>query len=264
MHILPEEMLHEMMNNCPMGFMVLTESHHIVDINKHGAELFGYTPEEMIGQNFNNYVTSPFHEAHVKTYVSEESDRLVHEGASGIDKSGRVVRLSVTVDKLSNGMAYAVFYKPTDFLKGDRLTGALTREQLEAHVEKFMDDFKYSVLFIDLNDFKIINDDLGHDTGDMVLKTVGKRITNVLRECDLFARWGGDEFIIVVPGGLDVALTVSAKVSVAIGEVISTKRGKVNIGCSTGIAANSEADNFTDLIAIADKRMYNAKGVKVR
>lgn len=260
MHILPSEMMQEMLNNCPMGFLVLSSSHHIIDINKHGASLFDYAPDEMIGQEFSKFVSAADHKSHVSTYNNDpHSTELLHQDASGISKSGRTIRLEVKVDKLSNGMAYAVFYRASDFQTGDKLTGAMSRDQLTTIIDKFPEDFKYSVLFMDLNDFKLVNDKLGHNTGDLVLSVVGKRVANMLRDSDYFCRWGGDEFIVVIPGDLLGAAVVSAKIKQKISEMITIPEGNVHIGCSIGIAASHEGETFKEVLAIADERMYNDK-----
>lgn len=119
-----------------------------------------------------------------------------------------------------------------------------------------------SLLFIDLDGFKPVNDNYGHAIGDRLLKEVASRITSCLRECDTAARMGGDEFVVILPeADLDKAVLIAKRILKAV--KIPYEFGKKTIStitASIGIAEYPEhADNLDALITAADKAMYVAK-----
>lgn len=119
-----------------------------------------------------------------------------------------------------------------------------------------------AVLFIDLDDFKAVNDTFGHDTGDYVLKSVAHRLSKSIREIDTAARVGGDEFIVILNGinASDDASTVAEKLISAIQMPIEYNNYLINIGVSIGIGVYPDhASNASDLLRHADMSMYSAK-----
>ena len=143
---------------------------------------------------------------------------------------------------------------PNRTLLMDRLSQALS-----VAVRKSRD---MSVLFIDLDGFKPVNDDYGHAVGDSLLKEVASRLLDCVREGDTVARLGGDEFVVILlESNQDKAILVverilkSLKASYEIG-----KRTISKVSASVGIAEfPRHADNVEDLLSAADKAMYSAK-----
>jgi len=114
-------------------------------------------------------------------------------------------------------------------------------------------------LFLDLDGFKEVNDTLGHNTGDSLLVLVSQRIQYALREADIIARFGGDEFIIVLPEESKVD-TVASKIVDVVAESFELDNHEVHITASIGIANYpNDADNITDLLKFSDQAMYEAK-----
>jgi diguanylate cyclase (GGDEF)-like protein len=123
-------------------------------------------------------------------------------------------------------------------------------------------DKQLAVVIIDLDQFKRINDSLGHKTGDRILKIVSDRFLEVVRKTDTIARLGGDEFIVLVQGfneSLNVIPIIQKMVSV-LHESISIGGDECKIGASVGISIYPEhGDNSEDLLRHADLAMYKAK-----
>jgi diguanylate cyclase (GGDEF)-like protein/PAS domain S-box-containing protein len=119
-----------------------------------------------------------------------------------------------------------------------------------------------AVLFLDLDGFKAINDRLGHDAGDAVLKTVAQRLQDALRATDTVARLGGDEFVILLDNaaGVDAVTMVAKQVIVRINEPMVFSGQEAHVGTSIGIALHPADGTTTDeLLKAADDAMYRAK-----
>jgi diguanylate cyclase (GGDEF)-like protein/PAS domain S-box-containing protein len=148
----------------------------------------------------------------------------------------------------------------------DPLTGLANRALFLDRVEHALGrlargDQLAAVLFIDLDDFKTINDGLGHTTGDALLTEVSQRLTRHLRPGDTAARLGGDEFSILVEdvSDHDTITTVAQRLIAALQQPITIDNITVSINASVGIAARDTTDSAHLLIRDADIAMYDAK-----
>lgn len=136
----------------------------------------------------------------------------------------------------------------------DRLDGAITAARRRST--------SFALFFLDLDNFKPINDDLGHDAGDFVLKIIAQRLQGSVRESDTVARVGGDEFILVLQEvhGRQDALSVAEKTIAALSKPISIGEQQCAVGATLGIALYPEhGDDADTLIRHADAAMYAAK-----
>lgn len=140
----------------------------------------------------------------------------------------------------------------------DALTGCYTRHYLEsARLE-----LTYSAVFIDLDNFKPVNDVLGHEAGDKVLAAFGKMLAENLRGRDLAVRWGGDEFVLVLPDTPpEGAEVVVEKLREAWGQS-APDTGNLKVGFSYGVAAGKGAGGLLAAVKAADRAMYAAKQEK--
>ena len=120
---------------------------------------------------------------------------------------------------------------------------------------------KYVVLFLDLDEFKMVNDSMGHDAGDQMLKTVSKRIVKSVREGDTISHWGGDEFTILSKiKNIDDNRHLCERILKNIKEKIFINRKEVNCTVSIGGAIYpNDGDNIDELIKKADMAMYVSK-----
>jgi diguanylate cyclase (GGDEF)-like protein/PAS domain S-box-containing protein len=148
----------------------------------------------------------------------------------------------------------------------DPLTGVMNRRAfLECCAQEVERSKRYrrplSMLYIDLDGFKLINDGYGHQAGDDVLRRVATEISAHLRNGDIFARFGGDEFVaLLTETGPDEAVTVAGRVCAALrGLSIDTSGATLHTGASFGITQLQPRDNVEDLLARADGALYVAK-----
>ena len=118
-----------------------------------------------------------------------------------------------------------------------------------------------AVLFIDLDDFKDVNDTLGHAAGDELLRVVAARLRNTMRPGDLVARLGGDEFAVLLDGLPDpgLPLTVARRVVDTLAEPVKIGGSSVRVGASVGLALRQAHSTFDELMREADVAMYAAK-----
>jgi diguanylate cyclase (GGDEF)-like protein len=122
-------------------------------------------------------------------------------------------------------------------------------------------DGGFAVLFIDLDDFKTVNDSLGHDAGDTLLVEVGKRIGSSLRPGDLAARLGGDEFAVLIHGveNQGIAEAAAERFLESLTQPLTIAGHATRVSASIGVALGTEGDDVIGLIKGADVAMYNAK-----
>ncbi len=121
---------------------------------------------------------------------------------------------------------------------------------------------KISVILLDIDKFKIINDKYGHSVGDEVIKQTADMIRNIIRKADISVRWGGEEFVILLPeSGQEEAALLAERLRVNIERwVLPTVNGDLTFTASLGVAEMSDdMTTLDDLIQLADNRMYQAK-----
>jgi diguanylate cyclase (GGDEF)-like protein len=150
----------------------------------------------------------------------------------------------------------------------DSLTGLMNRAALTEALRRSLalaarQKWSVAVVFIDLDEFKTINDTLGHAAGDEVLRQIAQRLGGCLRESDLLGRLGGDEFIVVAEAlgdGPRNAIELTDKLMMQMKRPFLVEGQPLNVGFSAGIAVYpGDGDTPETLIANADVAMYTAK-----
>lgn len=145
----------------------------------------------------------------------------------------------------------------TDLLNRRALDKALMQEWKRA--ERYKRPF--AVVMIDVDNFKTVNDSYGHLVGDNVLKNMATLLSQTLRETDIIGRWGGDEFLVILPEtGKEEAQIVLEKLYNSMVHAPSLSAFEIELTFSFGTAVYpDDADNPEDLVSVADKRMYSRK-----
>ena len=147
----------------------------------------------------------------------------------------------------------------------DPLTGVLNRRGFERDAAERLtqsaDNATGALLFIDLNDFKAINDKYGHEVGDQLLKIAAERLRQSLRTCDIIGRLDGDEFVALVPDvGADIADKLAKRLTGALEQPYNIGRQGLFCAASIGLALYPDnASTLTGLLREADQAMYRAK-----
>jgi diguanylate cyclase (GGDEF)-like protein len=148
----------------------------------------------------------------------------------------------------------------------DTLTGLPNRAFLREHTGEVMGDRRTAVMLIDLDDFKRVNDTLGHHQGDLLLQEAARRLQQTLRTDDLVARLGGDEFAVVAPG-LDTdesAVRLASQLIDVLSRPVRVDGVAVDVGASIGIAfCPDHGHTVEELLQRADVAMYDAKRHKL-
>jgi two-component system cell cycle response regulator len=152
----------------------------------------------------------------------------------------------------------------------DTLTGVYNRRYMNAHLDRKIMEIAetvkpVSVLMFDIDNFKPVNDTYGHKAGDEVLSELAKRVSRGVRDIDLLSRYGGEEFVIVMPDAdIEVAVTVAERVRALVADqmfAISTDVGELAVTVSIGVATTRDPTETTEsLIGRADAALYRAKG----
>lgn len=171
---------------------------------------------------------------------------------------------------LNNSITYEYANYLISDLKIDKLTGLYRKEAFEQFLSKELEmikrnlEYGFAVIFIDIDDFKHINDKYGHYNGDKVLESIGKVITENIRASDIGFRIGGDELALILknitpPQAMAVARKIHATINEQ--EFIFNDSTTFHAGVSLGMISSSE-ENFetlTDIVKAVDKKLYQAK-----
>ena len=182
----------------------------------------------------------------------------------GVVKSAHDITRHITLADKLRAEGRVLDYK----VKHDTLTQLPNRHYFEETLKHALVEcrgMKYGVglLFLDIDDFKVVNDTFGHKAGDDILKQVAQRVSSSMRESDVFSRLGGDEFTVIVRNIKDKSDVekVAKKVMRAFDNTFVVKDKALELSCSIGISITTEACNLDELIDNADRAMYRAKGM---
>jgi diguanylate cyclase (GGDEF)-like protein/PAS domain S-box-containing protein len=200
--------------------------------------------------------------------VTDPSGQVVQYIGVQNDVTARVEAEQALLRERDRAQSYLA--RIEEFAFTDPLTGLANRRRLEERVETALlnaciTDSALALLYLDLDGFKAINDELGHAAGDQVLVQTAHRLKSRLRRSDVLARLGGDEFLVAVLG-LDPSTAAAEAVALAreleqsLGRPVLVDGREVHVQVSLGVSAYPEdGDSFGALLHAADTRMYDAK-----
>lgn len=277
------KMAASVMHSALEGVVITDKDNQIIAVNPAFTSITGYTSEEVIGKN-PRILSSGQHD--LKFYIemwrsifSSDSwqgeiwDRrkngevfpkwmsisVIRDSYGGINNYiaifSDITERKITEKRLHQLAHYDPLTQlPNRLLFADRLSQSIA--QAERHGKRL------ALMFLDLDHFKLINDTLGHDLGDELLKQVSARISDSVRESDTVARIAGDEFTIILPDITNTydADSVAAKIVSILAEPFVLNNKERFTGVSIGISLYpDDADNVDELIKYADVAMYRAK-----
>jgi diguanylate cyclase len=269
-----------LLDNLGDGIIAHTLDGHVVYANSRAAEMLGYTPDEFMALGPWSWVipdrrkqlTSLMSQLPMSGRVVFESRCLNRDGCVVcVEISSRLLQaepwgdicVSVSRDSSVRVAAQETMQRLAFF---DSLTGLSNRAMLEDRIGSALASARSNgdtvgVIYMDLDDFKPINDTHGHAMGDRVLGIVGERLLSCVRETDTIARVGGDEFIALFPrlrakGDLSHKARELAKCisqPIVVGDIV------VHLTVSVGLAIYRPGEHHDELICRADHAMYHAK-----
>ena len=291
---LTAEFYKELLDHMSDGVYFVDQNRRILYWNQGATRLTGYRPEEIVGRCCDDDTLCHVDEtgkqlckegcpltASIRDGSSHEADVFLR------DKHGRRVPVSVRVRPIraADGaiigavevfndisLQYAERLKADEMERLafiDELTQLPNRRYLELTLDTALEQYRlhgepFGVLVIDLDSFKLINDDFGHMYGDRALEQVARTLSSVLRSSDVIGRWGGDEFLAVirhVSGPLLEVLAERCCTLVAKTSITDGDETPVSLSISIGGALARKNDTAEDLIHRADERMYESKAV---
>jgi diguanylate cyclase (GGDEF)-like protein/PAS domain S-box-containing protein len=280
------------LDHIPSGVYFVDQERTITFWNRGAALLSGYSAEEVVGKKCSEFLN----------HIDEDGKVLCGDGcpllatlSDGEPRQAEVYmlhkmgqRVPVLVQAmpmnesdLSVGaveifhdisplrLAEARIQKLTDEAYQDALTGVYNRrgiEQISSHwfSDYLQTGYPFGVVFLDVDDFKQINDTYGHLVGDQILSLITDRLKQNLRQFDMVGRWGGDEFLILLREVSGETITkVVRKIEVFLNEEqYITEGGHLPITCSLGGGVIEQNESLINFLHRADKAMYAEKKTK--
>ena len=276
------EMLYRALIEHANDGIVLLRDNRVVLANDSMARMIGYERQNILGRDYSDFV-DPLARQELTRFLSNHEEMkseelhetsLIHRGGYSIH-----VELSVATVLYMRQPAVLALIRDVstrkrieDELKHmayhDAMTGLPNRKAMFEHLESIgnrrLGDTGQvsSLMYLDLNGFKGINDSLGHNAGDTVLCTVANRLREVLRASDEVYRIGGDEFVVIVHlvNGSDDAAAVAGKLEKAVAAPIAYLEQICTVTTSIGVCLFSAGnDNAEEILQRADRAMFSAK-----
>ena len=281
-----QQQLQSVISNVMDGIITINEAGVIQGFNPAAEQIFGYVQQEVMGKNISMLMPEPdrsAHDGYIKRYLQTGQAQILGvrgREVTALRKNGVVFPMELSASEMMLGgnryfigivrditerklaeqkIAHLAHYDYlTDLPNRALLLDVLNHSVFLAKRNKH----KVAVLFIDLDGFKIINDTLGHDAGDLLLKGVSQRIKETLRESDTVARMGGDEFILVLDNieSAENALFTANKTLAVLSEPFDLMGKPGRVGGSIGISIfPDDSEDPVQLVKQADEAMYLAK-----
>jgi diguanylate cyclase (GGDEF)-like protein/PAS domain S-box-containing protein len=281
-----EARLRAILTNAADGVVTIDERGIVESFNPAAERIFSYAAGDVIGRNVKMLMPEPYqseHDAYVQRYVDGGRGRIIGIGPREVvgrrrDGTTFPIDLAISEMRLDERHLFIGIVRDIterkhaaerlDYLAHyDALTGlpnrALLNDRLrQTTIAAGRHERVVTVMFLDLDRFKTINDTLGHDVGDLVLRTVADRLAACVREGDTVARLGGDEYAIILADMAQSrdAMGIAQKILDRVREPISLAGHELVISASIGITLYPADDaRIEHLLKNADTAMYRAK-----
>jgi len=268
----------KLLNQSNQEMFITDLSGKIVHVNDAFTKITGFSRDEAIGQN-PKILNSGKHPKSFYTHMFETllqnkpfeaifTNRRKHDGIYYIKKT-----IITILDEQGNPKFYASIGQDiTGLLKEsnnfkeqaskDKLTGLYNRLKYDEIMKRKMDEYRqnhkaFSIIFFDIDHFKEVNDILGHDNGDKVLKLLSKIAQSTLRKNDALFRWGGEEFVLLVDNTLSQATDLAQKLRIKFENELVVESRKITV--SFGVSEIRKDDNINTFFKRADKALYHSK-----
>lgn len=278
-----EERFRSAFDFAAIGMAMVSEDGRFIRVNRSLCRILGYVEVELLGMTFQE-ITHPEdlekdlrythqvlageidHYQMEKRYIHADGHyvwALLSVSLARDSESDRPMFISQIQDITDRKAAEE---KLADLALLDPLTGLPNRRLLWDRIEHALDRTgrraeSLAVLFMDLDDFKTVNDCFGHSVGDEVLRQTASRLTTVLRSGDTLARLGGDEFVIVCEDLLDgrVLDSILTRIDEAMAPPMDIGPLRLTVSLSAGVALPEPGAGVDDVVAQADRSMYRMK-----
>ncbi|MCG8635000.1 MAG: EAL domain-containing protein [Desulfobacterales bacterium] len=279
------ELARKVFDNAVEGVVVTGRDGTIQFVNKGFTTITGYTEAEAIGQN-PNLLKSDRHDREFYREMWAALDREGHWSGEiwNRRKSGEAYPEWLSITAITNPQGepiryMSVFNDLSDIREReeqlkfqanyDALTGlpnrTLLRDRIDMSVRRVArEDHGLALIFLDMDDFKHVNDTLGHAKGDLLLQQLASRLLESVREQDTVARYGGDEFIVLIPdtNETDVIINIIERIRTCLQDSFVIDNKEFFLGVSIGVTTCPDDGTDPDtLIANADMAMYRSKEV---
>ncbi len=260
------------------GILTIDMHGMIQDINRACEEMFGYSEDELIGQLIHVLIPEEAHSIHTKLfkqYDHEVAQKMLGHNVelTGLRKDGSLFPLEININELRLGET--LFFtsimrditsrkKSETIIKHlayyDALTDLPNRRLFYEQLEKSK-TLPFSLMYVDLDQFKIINDNLGHSVGDRLLKLVAARMNACVEKDDFIARLGGDEFAIIVNSDqLNRTAPTAKRVLEKLSQPFFIDGRELHISASIGISLYpNDTYDLDILVKNSDIALYSAK-----
>lgn len=281
-----QNQLQAIIQNAMDGIITTDENGNIFGLNPAAEQIFGYTVQDVLGKNLKILMPEPYrseHDSYLKRYKETGEAKIIGVSSRevvAVRKNGEQFPMELSASEMIlGGQRYFVGIvrditerklaedKIARLAHYDYLTGLPNRAFFLDNLDHSIamakrNNYKVSVLFLDLDGFKRVNDTLGHDGGDLLLREASKRLKETIRASDTVARVGGDEFIFVLNeiGDEENAASMANKIIAALSVPFELKGQQCKVGGSIGISIYPDGSAIPEtLIKQADNAMYLAK-----
>jgi len=282
-----------LLENLYDGFYLINEDQRFVVWNRGAENLLGHKSHHMLNNVWSNKTLSycndkgkPLSDKKCPLFKALADKKPVTSSITMLRLNGEAVDVEVQSVPLidSNGALKGVaeifrnlsrdgkkskqYRELQEAASRDPLTSTANRGEMERQLEQTLADVRdsknaesFCVIFIDVDYFKNINDDLGHTVGDDVLVELAKLLQNETYSGELVARYGGEEFVIICPDtNLDQGYKRAERLRIAASKLKVPSLGGRKLTASLGVTVNEEGDTVPDILSRADKALYEAKG----